>query len=124
MKTGSFGEKREMCPKAKSGMKGLIAIVRQLEKIKQEARALGIFTEDRKLLECPDCGLMEDVTINGLLITYPRNSSLIEDSGLRFVRIDETRYTCPACGATVPARTMGKPSNCHKVAGCKVSLHT
>ena len=47
------------------------------EKIKKDARALGIFTDDRKLLECLDCGLMEDVTINGLLITYPSNSSFI-----------------------------------------------
>ena len=104
-------EKRELIPKAKSGMQGLFAAARQLEKIKKDARALGIFTEDRKLLECPDCGLMEDVTINGLLITYPSNSSFIEDSGLRFVRIDETRYTCPACGATVRARTTGNPTN-------------
>ena len=96
-----FRMKRELTPNAKSGIQGLFAAAMQLEKIKQEARALGIFTEDRELLECPDCGLMVDVTINGLLITYPRNSSLIEDSGLRFVRIDETRYTCPACRATV-----------------------
>lgn len=90
-------EKRELIPKAKSGMQGLFAAARQLEKIKKDAR---IFAEDRNLLECLDCGLMEDVAINGLLITYPRNSSFIEDNGLRFVRIDKTR-TCPACGATV-----------------------
>ena len=43
-------EKRELTPKAKSGMKGLIAIVRQLERIKREGRAFGIFTDDRELL--------------------------------------------------------------------------
>ena len=44
----------------KNGIGGLIAAVRQLEQAKQQARALGIFTNDRELLECPSCGLLED----------------------------------------------------------------
>jgi hypothetical protein len=54
----------------KDGIDGLIAAVRQLEQTKQQARALGIFTDDRELLECPSCGLLEDVTAEGLLVTY------------------------------------------------------
>lgn len=84
-------------------MKGIIAAVRQLEEAKRQARALGMFTDDRELLECPSCGLWEDVTCEGLLVTYPKNSSLQKDSGLRFKEIDETRFECPACGAIVRA---------------------
>ena len=38
-----FGKKNEM--------DDLIALARQLEQVKQQARALGIFTNDRELLE-------------------------------------------------------------------------
>jgi len=51
---------------AKSGkkaeMNGLVAAVRELEQVKQQAKALGIFTDDRELLECPSCGLLEAVS--------------------------------------------------------------
>ena len=57
-------------------MDDLIPLVRELERIKQRARALGMFTDDRELLECPKCGLMEDVTAVGLLITYPKASGI------------------------------------------------
>jgi type I restriction enzyme M protein len=40
----------------KDGPDGLIEAVRQLEQAKQQARALGIFTDDRELLECPNFG--------------------------------------------------------------------
>jgi hypothetical protein len=40
-------------------VKGLMAIARKLEKVKKQARALGIFTNDRELMEYPSCGLME-----------------------------------------------------------------
>ena len=90
----------------KSGMDNLIAAVRKLEKVKQQARALGIFTDDRELLECPRCGLMEDVTFEGLLVTYLKTCEDMKDCGLRFSAIDieEGRYRCPACGAetTIP----------------------
>lgn len=87
----------------KSGMNGLIASVRQLEEVKRQARALGMFVDGRDLLECPSCGLWEDVTCEGVLLTYHKDSSLQEDTGLRFKVIDETRFECPACGATVRA---------------------
>ena len=70
----------------KDGIGGLIAAVRQLEQAKQQARALGICTDDRELLECPSCGLLEDVTTEGLLVTYPNTSEEVNDSGLRFIR--------------------------------------
>ena len=55
-------------------MDGLTTLTRQLEQVKAQARALGIFTDDRELLECPNCGLLEDVTAKGLLVTYPKDS--------------------------------------------------
>lgn len=52
----------------KNAMDDLIALARQLEQVKQQARALGIFTNDRELLECSSCGLLEDVTAEGQLV--------------------------------------------------------
>ncbi len=87
----------------KDGTDGLIAAVRQLKQAKQQARALGIFTDDRELLECPSCGLLEDVTAEGVLVTYPNTSEEVNDSGLRFIPVDESSFACPSCGTKVKA---------------------
>ena len=70
-----------------------------LEKVKQQDRALVIFTDDRELLACPSCGLLEDVTAEGLLVTYPKDSDNLMDTGLRFHQLDTASFRCPACGA-------------------------
>jgi hypothetical protein len=44
----------------KSGMENLIAAARQLQEAKRQARALGLFTDDRDLLERPSCGSWDD----------------------------------------------------------------
>lgn len=67
----------------------------------EHASRLGLFTDDRDLLECPQCGLQEDVSSDGCLITYGRNSEGYKDSGLRFSRIHENVYKCPACGVVI-----------------------
>jgi predicted RNA-binding Zn-ribbon protein involved in translation (DUF1610 family) len=85
------------------GMDGLIALARQLEQVKVQARALGIFANDRELLECPNCGLLEDVTATGLLVTYSKDSVDLQDCGLRFRPVDNTRFACPKCGTSVKA---------------------
>lgn len=85
----------------KSGMKNLLVAVRQLQEAKRQARALGLFTDDRVLLECPFCGLWEDVTAEGVLVVYQKDAPLQEDSGLRFKEVDERHFVCPACGAAV-----------------------
>ena len=85
------------------GMDGLTTLTRQLEQVKAQARALGIFTDDRELLECPNCGLLEDVTAKGLLVTYPKDSVDLKDCGLRFCPVDETRCACPKCGTSIKA---------------------
>lgn len=78
----------------------LIELFQHLENVKQQALALGIFTDDRELLACPSCGLLEDVTAEGLLVTYPKDSNNLMDTGLRFRQLDTASFQCPACGAT------------------------
>ena len=87
----------------KEGVDSLVAAVRQLEQVKRQARALGLFTHDRELLECPSCGFLEDVTANGLLVTYSGRSRSRMDCGLRFSPVDETTFQCPSCSANVKA---------------------
>jgi predicted RNA-binding Zn-ribbon protein involved in translation (DUF1610 family) len=115
------GHKRTPVPKIKKGVaemskidkpgkkcriKGLPALVRELERVKNQAKALGIFTNDRELIECPSCGLLEDVTFEGLLVTYQKDSKVPMDSGLRFIQADNTHFECPKCGARVKAQIL------------------
>ena len=81
----------------------LLEFARQLVQVKQQARTLGIFTDDRELLECPNCGLLEDVAAEGLLVTYPRDSADLKDCGLRFKQVGETSLACPACETRIKA---------------------
>ena len=87
----------------KGGMDDLIALARQLEQVKQQAGALGVFTNDRELLECSSCGLLEDVTAEGQLVTYPRSSRDMKDGGLRFRLVGQTSFECPSCGTRIKA---------------------
>ena len=45
----------------------LYELAARLQALKKQAQTLGIFTNDRELLECPACGLKEDVTFEGML---------------------------------------------------------
>ena len=78
------------------------AVVRQFGDIESRARALGLFTGNRDLLDCPTCGLMEDVLFGGTLITCHAATSG-HDTGLRFVEDpdDDGKFTCPECGSDV-----------------------
>ena len=69
--------------------------------VQRKAEALGIFTGDRELMECPDCGLLEDVSIDGRLMTYKKDNGTIEDTGLRFQEIDCVHFRCPVCKCIV-----------------------
>lgn len=66
---------------------------------KAEARALGIFVDDRELLACPRCGLSEDVDFTGRLLTSSSGSG--EDTALRFLEIASGKFRCPKCRETV-----------------------
>lgn len=71
-------------------------LVRQMQPVLEKAEALGIFTHDRDLLECLNCGLKEDVLITGQLVTY-RGDAVKPDSGLRFIDEGDVRFRCPFC---------------------------
>ena len=75
---------------------------RHLAGLQKRAKALGVFANDRELLECPRCGLLEDVTCAGLLITC-RGDALGEDTGLRFVQLADNIFRCPSCAQRVEA---------------------
>ena len=79
-------------------------LAKQIAALQEQARALGVFPGDRELLECPKCGLLEDVTCNGQLITS-RPSAEGQDTGLRFQELPGNRFRCPACGSLVHEHT-------------------
>jgi hypothetical protein len=78
----------------------LRALAADLVALRVRAQALGLFTDDRELLICPGCGLMEDVAASGILITC-REPDLGQDTGLRFEPLGEQTFRCPACGRKV-----------------------
>jgi hypothetical protein len=83
----------------------IIALAQQVAELTKKARALGIFVEDRELLKCSRCGLMEDVLIGGLLVTYHQGRDPA-DTGLRFKESKaDGRFTCPMCGTEIDAAT-------------------
>jgi hypothetical protein len=84
----------------------IAAIARELVEVRQQARALGLFTDDRELLACPTCGLMEDVLADGRLITC-RAERLGRDTRLRFTEpaTPGAPFTCPLCRSRVPIPT-------------------
>ncbi len=75
-------------------------LVAEAAALEAKARALGLFANDRELLECPSCGLMENIACGGRLFTC-RPESLDDATGLRFEELGGDRFRCPACGATV-----------------------
>ena len=81
----------------------ILPLASELGRIRKEAEALGIFTNDRGLLECSECGLVEDVTSDGRLITYQRTGGVCDDSGLRFEKLNETAFCCPVCSTKLKA---------------------
>ena len=79
----------------------ILEAAKALAELQKQAKALGLFTNDRELLECPACGLKEDVAFSGLLITYFGEPSG-NDTGLRFKETENDKiYICPNCGKDV-----------------------
>ncbi len=81
----------------------LDSLFRQLQQHQAQAKALGIFTDERNLLTCPNCGLFEDVNSDGFLITSRTLSKEPLDTGLRFSEIAPGTYYCPSCQSVVPS---------------------
>ncbi len=79
----------------------LHALAHKLTELRGKARELDLFTDDRELLSCVSCGLLEDVTVGGVLITYDGERSEVVDSGLRFSERQDGHFSCPRCSARV-----------------------
>ncbi len=77
---------------------------RRLQEVREQARRLGLFPNDRDLLASPNCGLTEDVLASGQLITNVDPGQ--PDTGLRFIEPTEedAPFVCPARGAAARAR--------------------
>lgn len=73
--------------------------IRKFKEAAAEAQELGLFGDDRELVSCPRCGLMEDVLIDGLLVTSWKGCTGT-DTGLRFIEDQQVKdkFVCPACG--------------------------
>jgi uncharacterized C2H2 Zn-finger protein len=95
------------------------ALATEIAALQAKARALGLFANDRELLECPVCGLMENVACGGRLFTC-RPESLDDDTGLRFVALAGNHFQCPSCGATV-SDTDSNHSGTNEAKGAKRS---
>jgi len=80
----------------------LMALAQRVSALNERARELGLFTDDRELLTCPRCGLMEDVLIDGRLVTW-RGVGGGQDTGLRFVEVEDgsCKYVCPQCRTVI-----------------------
>ena len=83
--------------KQKALVEAIRPLAERLKRINQQAASQGVFTNDRELLACPECSLVEDVTSDGILITYDRRRNNLVDTGLRFVEIEESIFRCPVC---------------------------
>jgi len=80
--------------------------VEDIIRIQKQAKSLGIFVNDRELLECTGCDLVEDVAFDGFLMTYHRESDDMADCGLRFEEMGEDKYRCPVCGTALKAEIL------------------
>lgn len=74
----------------------LHALASELKDLQSKAAALGMFDNSRELVRCPKCGLEEDVTSEGLLITTKPDYHGL-DTGLRFAEKPAGTFRCPVC---------------------------
>ncbi len=82
-------------------MAKLRALATEITALQAKARTLGLFANDRELLECTNCGLMENVAAAGGGLFTCRPESIDEDTRLRFDELPRDRFRCPACGAMI-----------------------
>jgi hypothetical protein len=67
---------------AKHLAKSLRPMIEQIVTLKKTMKAMGMFTDDRDLLECRACGLKEDVTFEGRLIVTWKGNRKRDTGGL------------------------------------------
>lgn len=81
-------------------LKDIRQMAKQIAALQAQGRAMGLFPNDRDLLECTGCGLMENVACGGRFFTC-RPETLDDDTGLRFQEISDGVFRCPSCGEAV-----------------------
>jgi len=96
---------------------GISSLARQFRDAEQRARELGIFTNDRELLQCSGCGLSEDVAFDGRLFTYQSADRTFRDTGLRFQEIDSRHFHCPPCHSILEIEPESISVNSRKSSG-------
>ncbi len=79
-------------------VKDIVPLAEKLKAIEKLAKSLGMFLNDRKLLTCSDCGIEEDVLIDGRLIVCPI-SKPDQITGLEFCESEKNDlvFICPMC---------------------------
>lgn len=82
--------------------KNLNNIMKKIAELNAKAKKFGIFTDNRELAECPKCGLMEDIGIDGRLFTAFKSTPR-ENAGLEFKESGKkgNRFYCPNCGKVI-----------------------
>jgi hypothetical protein len=99
-RTAQLRTEREHTGSGVSIVTAIAPLARQIAGLQDQMRQLGMFANDRELLRCKSCGLIEDVTSTGFLITC-RNPELSQDTGRRFEPLAAGRFPCPACSQIV-----------------------
>lgn len=84
-------------PEYQKFIKELKAEFDELDKIHEEMKAQGLWTDERETVECPYCKLFEDITFEGRLVVCRREDP-DKDTGLSF-EINESngKTKCPQC---------------------------
>ena len=84
----------------------LRVLAERLLEIQVQAKQLGIFVDDRDLVECVDCQLIEDIALNGRLFTFWKNDKDSKDTGLQFIELNQSEalFQCPNCGKQATAQ--------------------
>src|SRR5215204_2521633 len=75
----------------------LYSMAEAINELGLKLTSLGGFDHSREFLNCPACGLLEDVTFEGMLITTESDYPGV-DTGLRFAKTGENEWECPDCG--------------------------
>jgi|GEM_PF-2391672 len=96
----------------KKALQDLMQLASRMAELHKQLESKGVFVGERDLLECDNCTLMEDVMMDGHLVTYFRPAALADfhlplqgqapaDLGLHFEKLEENHFACPVCGKRI-----------------------
>lgn len=82
-------------------LEDILPHAKDLKVLRERAEEFGMFLNDRELLRCRHCKIMEDVTYEGLLIVCSEEDIDEEhqpkDLNVRFTQISDDEFICPLC---------------------------